>query len=72
MTDKYLIWSNEHRAWWGPSRSGYTVSVAEAGRYTKETAEEIVEDANLHANRHVPEGHPNEVMVLAPIAWAMA
>ena len=33
MSD-YLIWSNEHRAWWGPGRAGYAFRVADAGRYS--------------------------------------
>lgn len=30
----WLVWSNEHAAWWGPDRSGYFTSVDSAGRYT--------------------------------------
>ena len=30
----YLIWSNEHRAWWRPNAKGYTVHIKTAGRYT--------------------------------------
>jgi hypothetical protein len=29
-----LIWSAEHRAWWGPGRCGYTTDPREAGVYT--------------------------------------
>jgi len=39
---QYLIWSFEHRAWWGPDRCGYTTDIERAGRYTKEEAGEIV------------------------------
>lgn len=31
----YLIWSNEHRAWWGPNERGYVRSLALAGRYSR-------------------------------------
>lgn len=34
----WLIWSNEHRAWWRPDCRGYTHRVEEAGRYTFEDA----------------------------------
>ena len=29
----YLIWSNEHRAWWAPEECGYVHRVSQAGRY---------------------------------------
>ena len=32
--EKFLIWSNEHRAWWKPGRSGYCIAVEAAGRYS--------------------------------------
>lgn len=41
----YLIWSNEHRAFWGPVRCGYTTDHVKAGRYTREQATEIVREA---------------------------
>lgn len=34
----YLIWSNEHRAWWRANSAGYTTSLTEAGRYTRPEA----------------------------------
>jgi hypothetical protein len=36
--DEYLIWSNEHRAWWRHNARGYTISLRNAGRYSRETA----------------------------------
>lgn len=32
------IWSDEHRAWWRPNRSGYTTIIEAAGVYTFEDA----------------------------------
>lgn len=34
----WLVWSNEHGAWWRADRSGYTGSITEAGRYTFDEA----------------------------------
>lgn len=34
----YLIWSNEHRAWWAPGRCGYVSSIERAGRYDRDEA----------------------------------
>lgn len=45
MSDRYLVWSHEHSMWWGPGGNGYTSSMAEAGRYSRERALEIC----LHA-----------------------
>lgn len=37
----YFIWSHEHRAWWGPDRTGYTRELDKAGLYTRAAAIEI-------------------------------
>lgn len=37
----YLVWSNEHRAWWRANSCGYTKQVSDAGRYSREQAIEI-------------------------------
>lgn len=34
----YLIWSNEHRAWWGSDRAGYVSRLSQAGRYSQADA----------------------------------
>jgi hypothetical protein len=34
----YVIWSNEHRGWWGPARRGYVPDLESAGCYTREAA----------------------------------
>lgn len=31
---RWLVWSNQHGAWWAPNSCGYRLNVAEAGRYT--------------------------------------
>lgn len=43
--DIYLIWSNEHRAWWRAEEGGYTPRLSEAGRYTRRDALRICTDA---------------------------
>lgn len=52
MDTEFLIWSIEHTAWWAPARLGYTTAVQQAGRYTREEADQIVEDANHHGVLH--------------------
>lgn len=51
MTDdttvRYVIWSYEHTAWWGPDHCGYTLHLEQAGRYTYAEADDIVRQANL-------------------------
>lgn len=43
---RWLIWSNEHDAWWAPNERGYTRSRRGAGRYSYHRALEIVRRAN--------------------------
>jgi hypothetical protein len=38
---KWVVWSNEHRAYWGPNRSGYRRCIETAGRYTHDEARAI-------------------------------
>lgn len=38
---EYVVWSNEHRAWWGPDHRGYYTKLAAAGRYSREEALKI-------------------------------
>lgn len=44
----YIIWSEEHGAWWAPHRRGYTRDLSMAGRYTEAEAAQIVADANRY------------------------
>lgn len=41
----YLVWSNEHRAWWRGGGWGYTSRLAEAGRYSRVQALDICRTA---------------------------
>jgi hypothetical protein len=59
----WLVWSNEHRAWWGPDRAGYCWDITAAGRYTLEEAQKIA------ATRLVKRGdgiNPPELIQPAP------
>jgi hypothetical protein len=45
VDDDYLIWSNEHQGWWRPNERGYDSGYANAGRYTRERAIQICQNA---------------------------
>jgi hypothetical protein len=63
-TARYVVWSFEHRLWWGPGRCGYTPDLELAGRYTAEEAGRIVtdsmmgEEVALHEATAKLHGHP--------------
>lgn len=61
MSD-YLIWSNEHVAWWRPDGCAYTVSIEHAGRYSREQAMKICKGANYGFMQDTT--NPNEIPVL--------
>lgn len=56
----YLVWSNEHRAYWGPT-GGYTTDWLRAGRFNREEAAE-----RCSRRTWEPRKPPPEVMILAP------
>lgn len=62
----YVIWSNEHRAWWGPERRGYVTNLAEAGIYGRDEANLIARNAKFGS----APGMPNEIAL--PVADAEA
>lgn len=71
----FLVWSNQHAAWWRPARRGYTTIIEEAGRYDRGEAEAIVKDATLDGRLQHSRVDPvtglaytsfDEVLVLAP------
>jgi hypothetical protein len=45
MSEPYLIWSNEHRAWWRGNRHGYTRGLYAAGQFSRAEALKICADA---------------------------
>lgn len=60
-----MIWSNEHRAWWGPGERGYVREVSRAGRYSLARAIEVVTAAQFGRtfSDGAPVGPPPEVIV---------
>lgn len=61
VEERYLVWSNEHRAWWAPEERGYTRSVDRAGRYSRERAISI---AGVRGGGWPTEGNPYEIAIL--------
>ena len=60
MIYEYLIFSNEHDAYWKPNELGYTRDIRQAGTYTLERAKAICEGAGmLDSEKNVP----NEIMI---------
>lgn len=55
----WIIWSEEHRAWWAPNHRGYVKNRNKAGRYSFEDATKIVSGANIGLK-----DVPNEAMVM--------
>jgi hypothetical protein len=45
MTDIYLIWSNEHRAWWKTGGWAYSTGLRSAGQFSRAQAIEICQKA---------------------------
>lgn len=62
----WIILSNEHSAFWRPNMAGYTRILEEAGRYTKEEAEEICK--SRHGGNPDINGVYAEVALIAPEA----
>lgn len=59
--DNYLIWSNEHRAWWGWNHRGYTNRIAKAGRYSRVDALRICNGANYSWDENT---NPDDLPIL--------
>ena len=56
----YLIWSNEHCAWWAPNRCGYTREADRAGRYDRSEAMRI---AGTGRGGWMLEKNPSEIAI---------
>lgn len=60
-TKPYLVWSNEHQAWWGPEHRGYTRHIERAGRYERAEAMSIA--GKREGGWHVRKGNPDEIAI---------
>lgn len=58
---KYLVWSNEHSAWWKPNQCGYTRFIDRAGRYGRTEAMKIA--GMREGGWHVRKGNPDEIAI---------
>jgi hypothetical protein len=70
--DVYLVWSNEHRAWWRPNAQGYTVHHEAAGRYTREEALQHSRGRDQYSGQPLPEMPIREAdlnEILCPMHW---
>ena len=56
----YVVWSNEHAAWWAPNRCGYTTRLNSAGWYSRKEAIDIARNAR---DGQQPDGNPNEIAI---------
>lgn len=63
MSGYWVVWSEEHGAWWAPGRHGYTRVLVDAGRYTEK---EVIDIMN-RANRYLPLGEFNELAIPDPV-----
>lgn len=64
LPDKWLIWSNEHAAWWRPASCGYTHSIEDAGRYTLKEAKAICQSGMMR--NEFGRSVPKEILTPAP------
>jgi len=66
----YLIWSNQHRAWWKANSMGYAVDIIHAGIYSHAATMDICTGANIaYSGKKPPDELPVRIADLpAPIA----
>jgi hypothetical protein len=57
----WVIWSEEHGAWWAPNAMGYCRSILQAGRYGFKEAARIVRRA------HIARDTLHEIHMLDPL-----
>lgn len=70
--DLFIVWSNEHRAFWRPHRCGYTTHIEDAGRYSEEEAIAICRGWNYRSGSVTQSGVAPEIYMPAPEALERA
>lgn len=68
----YLIWSNEHRAWWRPDARGYTLDIERAGRYSRDEAIKHSRTRDQYKGQPLPELPIREAdlkEIVEPMHW---
>lgn len=65
---KYVIWSEEHGAWWDHPHRGYTRSLEHAHRFSRAEATEIARSANEHLDPNTGRSF-NEFVLPDPLEW---
>lgn len=64
--DLWVLWSNDHGAFWRENACGYTQDVSKAGRFSREFAEAVVASDCKRSSSTLPRDVPAEVMLPAP------
>lgn len=64
----WLVWSNEHRAWWGPNGRNYYWGIESAGRYTLAEAQKICGTRGVERGNGI---NPPELVQPSPELIAM-
>jgi hypothetical protein len=57
----WLVWSNEHAAWWGANNRGYYLDIGSAGRYSLKAAQ-----ANCQSRSFDPKSNTNPPEMIQP------
>jgi hypothetical protein len=70
--DLYLIWSNEHCAWWCAKAQGYTSNHEKAGRYTREAALSHCRVRDQRPGKPMPELPVRELDLMQILQTAVA
>lgn len=57
----WVLWSNDHSAWWGPNRCGYSPNLLDAGVYTEGEAKRLEAIVSPRTGSNLPPGAVSDV-----------